>query len=163
MSMFEDPRFRWRETYFVQFDAVHRPSLDKLKAAVATLGDRFALENLTGDDAGRFESCTLIAPDDFAAIDISYLEGEEVLEQGFELANELEGTVRSSENLQRVHLLRMFTGRFDVLHFEQVMEQEGESDPPEMLDPSSLFIVLDMLAGLTQGIAVDPQSGAFCE
>jgi hypothetical protein len=163
MSTFEDPRFRWRETYFVQFDTVHRPSIQKFKEAVAALGDRFTLENLAADDNGRFESCTLMAPDDFAAIDVCYLEGEEVLEQGFELANELEDTVRSPDGFQRVNHLRMFAGRFDVLHFEQVSDEDGENEPPEMLDPSSLFVILDMLAELTQGIAVDPQSGAFCE
>ena len=161
--MFEDPRYRWRETYFVQFDPIHRPKADAFKKAIESLGERFQLESLSGDDEGRFESCTLLAPDDFAAIDISYIEGEEVIEQGFEMANELEKVVRSPEGFQKVNFLRVFTGRFDVLHFEQVDSSEEESDEPEMLDPSSLFVVMETLAALTEGIPVDPQSGCFCE
>ena len=163
MSMFEDPRFRWRETYFVQFDPIHRPTLEAFKKSLESLGEHFQVENLSADDEGRFESCTLLAPDDCAAIDISYLEGEEVLEQGFEMANELEDSDESAEGFQRVNLLRVFTGRFDVLHFEQVDQAEEDSDNPEVLDPSSLFLVLEKLATLTEGIPVDPQSGCFCE
>ena len=29
MSMFEDSRYRWRETYFVLFDAKRRPTAEK--------------------------------------------------------------------------------------------------------------------------------------
>ena len=59
--------------------------------------------------------------------------------------------------------LRKFDGRFDVLHFEQVGEP-GEDDDEEsdnMLDPSALLLVLDVLAELTGGIAIDPQTGTM--
>ncbi len=76
MSMFEDSRYRWRETYFVLFKASDRPTLKKVQHALAKLDERYEITNSTEDDEGRFESLTLISPDDFAALDICYTEGE---------------------------------------------------------------------------------------
>ena len=47
--------------------------------------------------------------------------------------------------------------RFDILHFEEVSE-EGEE---ETFDPSALLMVIEALAKLTDGVAVDPQSGTI--
>ena len=58
--------------------------------------------------------------------------------------------------------LKEYDGRFDVLHFEQVGDLPGEEDESdELLDPSALLAVLDELARITGGIAVDPQSGTI--
>jgi hypothetical protein len=35
MSMFEDNRYRWRETYFVLFDAKNRPKLQTVSQTPA--------------------------------------------------------------------------------------------------------------------------------
>src|SRR5690606_16094725 len=81
MSTFESDDYRWRETYFVLFDAERRPSLRKVQQAIERLKDRFELSHPAADDSGAFESLTVMAPDDYAALDISYVEGEEVQEQ----------------------------------------------------------------------------------
>ena len=58
--------------------------------------------------------------------------------------------------------LRQYDGRFDVLHFEQIAELPGEDEEPdELLDPGALLAVLGVLADITDGIAVDPQSGTI--
>jgi hypothetical protein len=57
--------------------------------------------------------------------------------------------------------LRRFDGRFDVLHFEQIVGGEEDEDPDGMLDPTTLLSVLEALARLTDGIAVDPQAGTI--
>jgi hypothetical protein len=58
--------------------------------------------------------------------------------------------------------IKKYDGRFDVLHFEQVLEQTGEdAEEEEMLDPSALLVVLGALARLTGGVAIDPQAGTF--
>ena len=59
--------------------------------------------------------------------------------------------------------LREYDARFDVLHFERVGDAEDAEDeePDGMLDPSALLLVLDALAELTGGIAVDPQTGTM--
>lgn len=159
MSMFENDQYRWRETYFVLFDASKRPTLERLQHMLSRLNSRFTLTNLSADGSGRFESLTVLSPDDFAALDVCYLEGEEVLEQAALLVEEMETTDCRPEDRVRLDWLRQCNGRFDVLHFEQIVNFDDEAD--EMLDPSALLVVLDALATETGGLAVDPQTSTF--
>jgi len=163
MSLFEDDRYRWRETYFVQFPAKNRPRLDKVRQALSTLGDDIALTDAVADRAGHFESITILAPDDFAAIDISYLAGSEVLEQARELAKEITSTGCEEGVAERAKKLRRYDGRFDVLHFEQVVDLDDQDESEGMLNPSTLLLVLACLAQLTDGVAIDPQTGTFIQ
>jgi len=163
MSLFEDDRYRWRETYFVQFPAKNRPSLDKVRQALSTLGDGLELVNATADRAGRFESITILAPDDFAAIDVSFLVGDEVLEQARDLAEQITAVGCEQDVVARVKKLRRYDGRFDVLHFEQVADVEDQDEPDGMLNPSTLLLVLACLAQLTDGVAIDPQAGTLIQ
>ncbi len=80
MSMFDNDQYRWRETYFVLFDVKKRPKLSRVTKAISALNKRFQLTNLSADKEGRFDSLTVISPDDFAALDICYTGGDEVLE-----------------------------------------------------------------------------------
>jgi len=164
MSMFEDGKYRWRETYFVLFPSGSRPTLKAVEETLSALNENYTLTNLSADESGLCESLTLLSPDDFAALDICYVGGAEVLEHGAELAGEMEsGAVEASEKaaLQQV---RQYDGRFDVLHFERLSEfpDEGE-EADEILDPSALILVLGALAQLTGGIAIDPQAGSILE
>ncbi len=161
MSMFEDGRYRWRETYFIQFDKKNRPMLAEVEKRLAALGGQFETTSPKADRQGRFESLTVLAPEDYAALDISYLEGEEVLEQGAQFAEELTVAGCAKEEKNKLELLRSHDGRFDVLHFEQIDEEGERDDADEMLDPSSLLLVIDILAELTDGVAVDPQGGTI--
>jgi hypothetical protein len=159
MSTFEDDRYRWRETYFVLFPASRRPTLKTVENRLAALSKRYSLENLGADEQGKFESLTLISPDDFAALDVCYTEGVEVLEHSAELVQELASTIEPG---QRALLKRIkeYDGRFDVLHFEQLGDY-ADDDDDELLDPSALLAVLEELGRITGGIAVDPQSGTI--
>jgi len=161
MSTFENDQYRWRETYFVLFDSAKRPSLKKLQRALARLSSRFILTNLGAGEQGQFESLTVLAPDDFAALDVCYLYGEEVLEQGRQWAEELAAAGCREDDRDRLNRLRHCDGRFDLLHFEQISDAGDEDELGEMLDPSTLLIVLDALVKLTDGIAIDPQSGSL--
>ncbi|HEX3726312.1 MAG TPA: hypothetical protein VHV08_08715 [Pirellulales bacterium] len=161
MSTFEREEFKWRETYFVLFDSCHRPSLKKVERMLHDLNERFELSNIRADDDGRFESITVMSTDDYAALDISYMEGEEVREQGAVLFEELKSSITDDD--ERVKLQRIPTcdGRFDLLHFEQMTDDVSEDDGDEMLDPSALLIVLDALVELVDGVGVDPASGTL--
>jgi hypothetical protein len=161
MSMFENDQYCWRETYFVLFEAERRPKLDALKQALEKLGNHFTLTNLTADETGLVESLTVLAPDDFAALDVCYVEGDEVVEQAVALADELETTDEAGDARARRERIRQLTARFDVLHFEQVVDFEDEDEAEGMLDPTALLVVLDALAKLTDGIPVDPQAGTM--
>jgi hypothetical protein len=160
MSTFESGDYRWRETYFVLFPASRRPKLEQVEARLKKLSDRFQLENLTADERGQFETVTLLAPDDYAALDISYVEGEEVVEHVTELSREMKNSSLYGQDLAKVARLPKCNARFDVMHFEHVLDA-GEDEGDEMLDPSALLIVLEALAELTGGVAIDPQSGAL--
>jgi hypothetical protein len=161
MSMFENDQYRWRETYFVLFSSGRAPSLKKLKEVLQGLNDRFVLTNVQTDSAGRLESITVLAPDDFAALDLCYVEGDEVREQVALLYDELKPSVAQEADRQRLERLKRLDARFDVLHFEQLAEVGEGEELDEMLDPSALLMVLDTLVELTDGIAVDPQAGAM--
>jgi hypothetical protein len=169
MSTFENQGYRWRETYFVLFDINNRPTVSQVEAALAVLNDRFELQNLQADDEGRFESVTLMSPDDFAALDICFLQGDEVDEQVAQLNKDMR---KSGEDKSQLKKLAAANARLDVLHFQDVLSgmaggaitKDGEGDEDEldeMFDPSALLIVLDALVELTEGVAVDPQTGTL--
>ena len=102
MSMFEDSRYRWRETYFVLFDAKNRPALKTVVKTLSALNKRFELTNRTADSHGQVESLTLISPDNFAALDICYTEGAEVLEQTVSLIADLKKSRRRTRLRRRL-------------------------------------------------------------
>ena len=166
MSMFEDSQYRWRETYFVLFDSANRPTLEAVEQALSKLNEHYLLRNSSAGEQGRFDSLTLLSPHDFAALDICYTVGDEVLDHAAELAKEMGPAacgVAETDPLKRV---LQYDGRFDVLHFEQVsgLEEEDQGDESDdMLDPSALLLVLAALAKITDGVAIDPQAGAFLE
>jgi hypothetical protein len=162
MSMFEDSRYRWRETYFVLFPAKKRPALKSVTKALSALNKRFELTNLNADGEGLIDSLTLISPDDFAALDICYTGGAEVLEQSASLVDDLKKLGVEGPPPVSWEQIKKYDGRFDVLHFEQVGEgDEGEAEDDELLDPSALLVVLAALAKQTAGVAIDPQAGTF--
>ncbi len=88
MSLFENEEYRWRDTYFVLFHSQHRPSAGETLQALEALGPRFQVQETRCDEDGRFESLTLVSPDDFSAMDISFICGDEVEEQVATLLNE---------------------------------------------------------------------------
>ena len=161
MSTFEREEYRWRETYFVLFDSSRRPSLKKVERMLHDLSDRFQLSNAQADEDGRFESITVMSPDDYAALDMSYESGEEVAEQVASLEEELQGSLADDEERAKLKRLKKFDARFDLLHFEQTTSDEPDDELDEMLDPSMLLIVLDAVVELTGGVGVDPQSGTL--
>jgi hypothetical protein len=161
MSMFENNQYRWRETCFVLFQSSKRPTLELVEKTLGALDASHQLEDKLADDEGQFDSLTLLSPDDFAALDICYTCGPEILEQGATLADELESAACEIDEPVPSKRIRQADARFDVLHFEKISDDPEEGDFDEVLDPGALLIVLDALAKLTDGIAVDPQTGSL--
>jgi hypothetical protein len=86
----------------------------------------------------------------------------EVLEQGAELVQDLKKAGADLPSSATWEQIKRFDGRFDVLHFEQIPDDlEEDLDDDGMLDPSALLLVLNTLAKLTGGVAIDPQAGTF--
>ena len=145
MSLFGDDRFQWRETYFVLFRERDRPAAATAVDALSGGDGRFLVTDVRADRNGRLESLTLTSPDDFAAMDISYVSGEEVTEQVAELAHEMSETAATPDELEKLKRLAKCDARFDIFHFEQ-RTNDGDSDEDEFLDPAALLIVMDRLA-----------------
>lgn len=154
-------QLEWRDTYFILFQQSARPTLSQVEAAISDATRRVTLENLEADDDGMFESVLVQAPEDHAALEISYEIGDAVMEQSAELAKQLRGEVT---NEQLKQLLRA-DARLDVMHFERIAADAPEGMDDEWgefeLDPSSLLNVVDALAKLTGGLPIDPASGAI--
>lgn len=149
--------YEWRETYFILFRESKRPTLTQVERTVGELNDRLKLENLTADEDGRFESVMIHSPEDYAAIELSYESGEAVTEQATELAKQLKAEAESDDLAK----LLVADARLDVMHFEKMVNDPYGDEDDEMLDPSSLLMVVDALVALTEGVAVDPASGAI--
>lgn len=161
MSTFENQNYKWRETYFVLFDSARRPKLEEVKQRLARLNPRFELSEGEADEHGRIDSISLRSPQDYAAMDISYVSGEEVSEQVDELQRDLKEGIDADEE-PKFNQLGQCDAKFDILHFEQVASEEPDEDAEdEMLDPSALLSVMDVLMELTKGVGIDPQSGSL--
>jgi hypothetical protein len=161
MSTFENKNYRWRETYFVLFESKRRPKLAAVVQAIEALGNRFELVEPAADEKGRIEALTVVSADDYAAMDLCYIEGDEVLEQGPDLVKDLKKSAGDAFPEFPLEKLLAYDARFDVLHFERIGQEfdEEEEDGDDLLDPSALLVILEALSKLTQGVAIDPQSG----
>ena len=146
MSLFSTDEYQWRETYFVLFASGDRPQADAVSFALANDG-RFEVSDIKGDDQGQLESLTLKSPDDFSAMDISFVSGEEVTEQVEELLRDLANSTLSADEREKLDQLAQCDARFDVFHFEQVQPSNNQ-EQEEFLDPGGLLIVMEQLAQL---------------
>ena len=162
MSLDEETgHLEWRDTYFIFFPQAKRPTLTQVEDALSRASRRITLENLEADDDGLFQSILIQAPDDNAALEVSYESGEAVIEQSASLAKQLRKEI-TAEQLKK--LVRA-DARFDVMHFERVTDNMYGDDEDDMLsdamDPTSLLAVLEALSKLTGGMPIDPASGAM--
>lgn len=158
MSLFEDSRYQWRETYFVLFQQQSRPQAADVKRSLTELGPRMEVSHLAATKDGLLESLTVLSHADAAGMDITYVTGEEVQEQLAELKKEWK--TRKLDATERARLEKLFQAdaRFDVYHFEEITNFPGEEDDGP-LDPGTLLLVLKRLAHLCHGQSLDPQSG----
>src|SRR5688572_22381457 len=162
MDSQSDDQLEWRDTYFILFDQSDRPTLTQVEAAITESSRRLKLENLEADDDGMFESVLVHAPQDNAALEISYETGEAVVAQSADLAKQLKGEL---DKKQLAKILQA-DARLDVMLFERVHADGSDGGDEEewetgTLDPSSLLNVVEALAKLTRGLPIDPASGAI--
>lgn len=160
MSLFGDENYQWRETYFVLFRERDHPTAEAVVKGLSGGDSRFQVSEVRSDSEGLLDSLTLKSPDDFAAMDISYVTGEEVMEQVEELGRDLSRATLAKDERDKLRRLAMCDARFDIFHFEQVSSDHGDGEE-EFLDPAALLIVMERLTRLCRGVGIDPQSGAF--
>ena len=161
MSLFENSEYQWRETFFVFFDDARRPNASKVKQSLEQLGS-LQITNVRADDEGRIESITILSPDDFAAMDVSCVSGEEVAEQIPEIMKEVEPNLDTAEEKSKFKQLPECTARLDVFHFQQNLDTVSSEDSlDDFMDPGGLLVVLERLGEICHGVVVDPQAGGL--
>ena len=155
VSLFEDSSYEYRDTFFVHFQVENRPSGDDFRITIDSLGSKYELSKLV-EDEGRLVSATIKSPQDNSAMDISFVQGEEVLEQVRNLMDEFKTITLMGDDQTKLSVLSECNARLDIYHFEQTSGGEDE-----MLDPGGLLLVMEKLAKLAQGVGLDPQSNAL--
>ena len=154
MSLFEDEMYVYRDTFFVLFDKSNRPHADQIRAALDSLGNRYeTVGTRISDD--RLESVTVRSPYDFSAMDITFVEGEEVEAQVKELMQEFKAMTLVGDDAQKVARLKNCNARFDIFHFEQV---DSAAEDDDQMDPGGLLLVMEKLVEICHGVGLDPQS-----
>lgn len=163
MSLFENDEYQWRETYFVLFEDSRRPTAAAVTSALRKLDPRYEIREVRADEEDRFESLTLISPDDYAAMDISLVTGDEVTEQTATLIDDLLKAASSATERNAIKQLAKYRSRFDVYHFEQLVfvGRDSEEEEDDFMDPGSLLIVMERIAKLCDGVVVDPQANVI--
>ena len=162
MSLFEQPDYEWRETYFVLFDHQKLPDPDSFQEQLTTLGRKFEVSPARCREDGSLESLTVYAHADFAAMDITCVAGEEVVTQLPELLDELRPNCESDDEHTKLERIAQCTGRIDIYHFEKKGGAAGDGeDEMEFMDPGGVLMVLDKIAEICDGIIVDPQTSSL--
>ncbi len=155
MSLFGDKKYQYRETYFVLFERKNLPELTKIEATLSQLGPRYETVETRMND-GVIESMTIRSPHDFSAMDITLVEGQDVATQIKSILEDFRTVTLTGDDMKKLAQLKECNARFDIFHFEEI--GDGEAGEDEFLDPGGLLLVLEKLAELCNGVALDPQS-----
>jgi hypothetical protein len=161
MSLFDDPNYRWRDTFLVLFDDEQRPTVELALSAIQQIG-KFEVRNSSESESQHIESITITSNVDLTGLEILYVAGAEVVEETEALVVELTEDAMLLGQENALVQLSAANARFDILHFEKITENSNElSDDDELMDPGSLLTVTAALADLVNGVAVDPSSASF--
>ena len=118
MTLFDDDRYDWRETYFVYFESSHRPKLPDVRRALKAYAPFFHILHSKSDPTGNLLEMTVASYEDHAALEIVYREGNDILNEARHLALSMEKDASEGEHTQLQKIAQCKT-RFDVHHFEQ--------------------------------------------
>jgi len=119
MTLFDDDRYDWRETYFVYFESSHRPKLPEVRRALKTYTSVFYILNSKADLNENLVEMTIASYEDHAALEIVYREGNDILTEAKHLVQSLKKEANAEERAQLQKIIQCKT-RFDVHHFEQL-------------------------------------------
>jgi len=121
MTLFDDNRYDWRETYFVYFESSHRPKWTEVRRALRDNAPFLSiLDHKTEPDDGLV-AMTIASYEDHAALEIVHREGNEVTAEARLFANTLKEEASEEECLKLKKIVQCKM-RFDVHHFEQTAD-----------------------------------------
>lgn len=121
MSLYNDDRYSWRETYFVLFDPERRLRLRELRRELRKHSGTFRILEENADTEGVLTSMIVASYEDHSALEINYREGKNVADEIRGLIETLENGCTPRERL-RLRQAADCRARFDVLHFEQTAD-----------------------------------------
>ena len=121
MTLFNDERYDWRETYFVYFESAHRPKLTEIRRSLRMHAPFLDVLDTKTEQDGRIIEMTIASYEDHAALEIVYREGEDILTEAQNLALSLKEEA-VPEELLKLHIISQYTTRLDVHHFEQTAD-----------------------------------------
>ena len=119
MTLFDDNRYDWRETYFVYFESTHRPKLSAFRRALKTDAPFLTILSCKADSDGYLVEMTIASYEDHAALEIIYREGNDILAESLHLARSLKNEATAIE-LSQLQKIAQCKTRLDVHHFEQL-------------------------------------------
>jgi len=153
LSLFEDEKYKYCDTFFIYLKDENRPTLDAVNAALQDLGHRCVVENVR-EEGGKFESATIKFASDCSAMDIVYVNGPEVKTQLVEIKEQLRTLTLSLDAQSAVKKMVKCESRFDIFHFEE----QNPNTEDEFLDPGGLLTVVGAISAICDGVGYDPQS-----
>jgi len=153
LSLFEDEKYEYCDTFFIYLMEKNRPTLDAVNSALQGLGHRCVVENVREED-GKFESATIKFASDCSAMDIVFVHGPEVQAQLGDIKEELRTMTLTLDTQKAVKKMCACESRFDIFHFEE----QNPNTEDEFLDPGGLLTVVGAISSVCDGVGYDPQS-----
>ena len=153
MSLFENELYEYCDTFFVYLKDENRPSLDAVATALKDLGNRCVVVDAKEVD-GKFESATIKFAADCSAMDIVYVQGEEVTTQLQEIQETMRLMTLTPDTKSDLQRMKNCNSRYDIFHFEE----NNANNEDEFLDPGGLLMVIERISSVCEGIGYDPQS-----
>lgn len=139
MSLFNDERYCWRETYFIVCSPALRPKFAEFSAMLEKSIPTLRIRDKKVDSFDSIEFLSVVSLEDKSGLDIVYQENENSLQETAALLDEIQQQTTTDKTRQLADKASSFTGRLDVLHFEQTSERTvNEPDLPTMIVPPKI-------------------------
>ena len=147
MTLFDDNRYDWRETYFVYFESSHRPKLSEVRRALRMYAPFISTLDYKTEPDGSLAAMTIASYEDHAALEIVYREGDNVAAEARQLAHSLKEDASKEECLKLQKIVRYKT-RLDVHHFEQTADTHifNVTKVPELKFSKPTTVPIDVFA-----------------
>ena len=147
MTLFDDNRYDWRETYFVYFESSHRPKLTEVRCALRDYTPFLSILDYKTEPDGSLVSMTIASYEDHAALEIVHCEGDTATSDARHFASSWKEEASEEEclKLQKIVQCKM---RFDVHHFEQTADTHvfNITKVPELNFPKQPALPIDMFS-----------------
>lgn len=153
MSLFENEKYEYCDTFFIYLKNENRPTLKDVMAGLSELGHRCVVES-ANEENGKFESATIKFSSDCSAMDVVFVHGPEVATQLDEIREQLRVMTLTPDTQQALKKMSTCEARFDIFHFEE----QNANNEDEFHDPGGLLMVVDKISSLCDGVGYDPQS-----